>query len=268
MCGKMSEQEIGKEAARLEQVGTRSESALATQLHEMCPEDRLAVVRQIRSDMQQNPSNALPKLDFYNDGDLKSAERQGEKRVYDDDTARLTSRQVTDKDGTETYVHDPKTRTLTSYDRRNNDGSSEHSEFAPNGNRTTVDRSDKHKNKETVTFDPDSGKEVASDIKFKDGSTMHIVFDADGNIKELDSKDKDGNVNHWNRDAKDSGGTVKDEPRPYPMTGIEAKEIKFPNGFKVHLDFAPSSNYVSGIWTSDRDMKKTGDVHIASISRR
>jgi hypothetical protein len=191
-----------------------------------------------------------------------------ERRVYDGATGRLKSREEKDKDGSVSYQFD-KNGKLASSDRVNSNGSSEHSEYAENGNRTVMVRNDGKGNKETVTLDPASGKEVASDIKFKDKSTMHVVFDADGNVKEIASKDKDGNVNQWKQDSKDnSAATVNDIPRPHPFTGISAREIKFPNGFKVHLDFAPSSGYIQGIWTSDRDMKGVKDVNIASIKRK
>jgi hypothetical protein len=274
MCGRLTEAEIGQEATRLEKVAATSEGALARQLHEMCPEDRLAVAKRIVWDQKQDPSPSLPRIDFYHDGDLKSAERKDadgevERRVYDDQTGRLAVREVKGKDGTERYQHDPRTGKLASYDKVNSDGSREHSEFAENGNRTVMVRTDSKGNEETVTFDPATGKEVASDIRFKDKSTLHIVFDADGSLKELDCKDRTGNVYHWKRDARDKrAASVEDIPNPYPMTGIDAREIKFANGFRVHLDFAPSSTYISRIYTSDRDVKGVRNVNISYITRR
>ncbi|HEY9868346.1 MAG TPA: hypothetical protein V6D08_04215 [Candidatus Obscuribacterales bacterium] len=274
MCGRLTEAEIGKEAARLEQVAVRSEGALAQQLHEMCPEDRLAVAKRMVWDQQQHPSTSLPKIEFYDDGDLKSAERKDadgdvECRVYDDHTGRLVVRELKDKDSWQRYQHDPRTGKLTAYDRVNDDGSREHSEFADNGNRTVMVRTDAKGNEETVTFDPATGKEVASDIKFKDKSTLHIVFDLDGSVKELDCKDRAGNVYHWKRDSQDKRvASVTDIPNPYPMTGVDAREIKFANGFRVHLDFAPSSTYIWKIFTSDRDVKGVKNVNISYITRR
>lgn len=190
-----------------------------------------------------------------------------EQRTYDETTGKLIAWGEKDEQGSRRRQFDPKTGKLNASDTFNRDGSWEHSEFAENGQRTVMVRNDGKGNQEKTIFDPATGKEVASDIKFKDGSTMHVVFDPDGSVKEVSSKDKDGNVNQWKRDADNKGTTVKDIPRPEPLGGIGAKEIKFPNGFKVHLDFAPSSGYVAGIWTSDRDVKGVKDVNISSIRR-
>src|SRR4030095_4615478 len=146
MCGKMSEKEIGQEAARLEQVATTSETALSGELHAMCPEDRLAVARQLTRNQQQHSADSLPKLDFYNDGDLKSAERAGkdgtlERRLYDDNTGKLIAKGVREASGSErtTYYE---TGMMKSYYRAYKDGSSIYTEFAPNLNRTSMVRND------------------------------------------------------------------------------------------------------------------------------
>ena len=94
MSEPMTASDIRTEATRLEQVAKKDVSALAAQLHAMNPQDRLAVSNQIRRDQQEHRSDALPHLDFYTDGDLKSAEKhlasgQVEQQVYDDDTGRI-----------------------------------------------------------------------------------------------------------------------------------------------------------------------------------
>jgi len=265
----MNQKEIEQEAKRLEEVSERSVSAFAGQLHDMKPEDRLAVAKQIQWDQQQHPSDSLPKLDFYTDGDVKTAVSQSrdqsgatEERRFDDNTGKLVSRRLVDRDGiAENYQHDPKTGKLTTYDKTNPaDGSSEHSEFAPNGNRTTMITVDGKGNRETVTYDSDAGKQVASDIRFKDKSTMHLVFDSDGGVKEVDFKDQAGNVRQWKRDTQDkSEATVEQSQNEY--TGLKRMDIKFKDGAKVHLDF-DSVGFLNSLYTVDTEK------NISSLKRR
>jgi len=192
MCGKMDEKEVGKEAARLEQVAAGSETKLADELHALCKEDRLAVARQMTRDQQQQPSDSLPKLDFYSDGDLKSAERKNkvgtvEQREYDDYTGKLIAKGVKDAGGEErtTYYE---TGMIKSYYSSHKDGSSIYTEFAPDLKRTSTVRNDGKGHREMVAFDPGSGNEVYTmvndrlvRVKIPSGPDAVIAWDDNGN---------------------------------------------------------------------------------------
>lgn len=48
---------------------------LAKEMQNLSPADRLAVAKQVAWDMQQKPNANLPKIEFYDSGDLKSVEK-------------------------------------------------------------------------------------------------------------------------------------------------------------------------------------------------
>jgi len=86
-------QEVAKDFEGLAEVDT---GFMAHELHRMNPEDRLAVVQQIREDESKNPSPGLPKLEFTDSGDFKSSDEKlpngdGLHAEYDPATGELIS---------------------------------------------------------------------------------------------------------------------------------------------------------------------------------
>ncbi|MBI2809309.1 MAG: hypothetical protein HYX67_00550 [Candidatus Melainabacteria bacterium] len=51
---------------------------LAKELHNISDADRLAVAKQIEWDMKHQPNLSLPKIEFFDSGDLKSVETSGQ----------------------------------------------------------------------------------------------------------------------------------------------------------------------------------------------
>jgi len=272
----MDEKEIAAKATELEKAAERgNEHYLANELHDMSPQERLAVAKQIMWDQQQHPSPSLPRLEFFDDGDLKSAlktETNGDQRkeLYDDNTGKLTAVRRYSTDGTEEYTDfDENTKyafgDILTYDRKNPDGSTEHRRFDPKTNSADlITIKDKRGNVETAIYDTTNHRLVATDTKFNDGSTLHLVFDANKQIIEVATKDKDGNINNWKR-GDNNGVKVTEKQLPEPFRGIDSTEILFKDGMKVHLGYNVDGG-LTNYWT--RDYNKRKDIDLNWFNRR
>ena len=108
--------------------------AAAKALHEMPLAERLAVAKQIRMDEMSKSDPSLPKLEFTNNGDLKSADialKDGPvvHNEYNPNTGNVKSREYKDDDGSvkhAEYNSAGEHSTLISVDTRRTDGTVVH----------------------------------------------------------------------------------------------------------------------------------------------
>jgi hypothetical protein len=206
--------------------GARPES-LARELHSMSNDDRLAVAKQIEWDKQHQSNVSLPKLEFYDSGDLKSVEKSGQSGS-DAWKEHVQLDKNTGKVKIESRVDDQK----TSYDRT---VSSELTEYDSNGNRvhhaevitttngagTKVSYDD-----DTYTYDATSGKKLSHDERTSDGKKLHEEYDATtGKEKSADETNRNGTVH-----------------RTYDPTTGNLRQEDFTNNDKTHDTIKYNSN--------------------------
>lgn len=183
---------------------------LARELHSMSPEDRLAVAKQIDWDMKHQTDATLPKIDFYDSGDLKSVETTGKsgsmnwsKHVELDKNQSNTSAEVytTSEDNGNNHSS---TVELTEKDARGHLTHSYRSSTDLHGVDLTVTISD-----DNWSYDATTGKQVTHDRSTSWGEKVHEEYDAaTGNEKFADITNSRGSI-HRTYDA--STGKLRQE---------------------------------------------------------
>lgn len=179
--------EAAKEFEKHAKSGYRPDN-LARELHNMSPEDRLAVAKQIDWDMKHQSDASLPKIDFYDSGDLKSVDTSGISG-----TMKWTEHVELDKD--QGYVNREVDTTSSDSPQYHSD-SIEVKEHDERGHLTrwSNSRTEIYDLKVKVTLSDDSWsydnrthKMTAHDRTTSWGEKMHEVYDATtGNEKYAD----------------------------------------------------------------------------------
>lgn len=151
---------------------------LAKELHNLSDADRLAVAKQIAWDMKQHPDASLPKIDFYDTGDLKAVEvdsKSGESKFVDhyelDKTGKIKA-EVKTTQTDNSYEH----YTNIEYIERDSNGNAirkTDSSFTLHGTHFTARSSD-----EKTAYDPTTGKMRSYDRVHSDGSKLHEEYDS------------------------------------------------------------------------------------------
>jgi YD repeat-containing protein len=238
--------DVEKEAQRLEQdakVGLIED--MSRELHEMSPADRLAVARQIQSDQKAHPDPSLPKMEFYDSGDLKSSDSNmaGDTTVhtsYDRNSGRRLTEDYKSSDGSSSHwIYNPETGQSKSGEYHYADGTSSHNEFDP-------------KTRKIWSVETDSQGRV-SETKGTDGKSRKFHYDENGKLDGFD-----GRLGHWERRDGADGKEVwcnKD-------TGAEWK-----GSFKVDASgTVVFKSQDGGVWSFGRDggEKKVAEVDLVS----
>lgn len=209
----MNQHEIQQTATYIEHTAERGyTNSLGAELNMMSGEDRKAVAAQIKAEQQKQPAE-LPKLDFYESGELKSYDKKDnvyhEHTEYDKDSQQRTSTHIDRWDGEkEDHKYNAKTGIESERTMTHADGTSVTDKFNQKGNFKS----------ETI-HNKDGTTDVYSDNKrhqlnhIKEDPQGHIVetenddagthrkfhYDASGNLDQID-----GRNGHWER------GTDKD----------------------------------------------------------
>jgi len=160
--------------------------AVGEELHNMSKTDRLAVAKQIKADQQQQPSDDLPRVDFYSSGDLKSSDTLMDDTEhihteYDRNGKRKSEDYTnSDNDASSHWKYDTRTGNSVSGTYRYEDGTTDHSEYNPNtGGRWRVEG--------------DANGNVVT-AKGTDGRTRKFHYDDDHKLDQID-----GHLGHWDR---------------------------------------------------------------------
>jgi len=188
---------------------------LAKELQNLSPDDRLAVAKQIAWDIKQNPNTNLPKVDFYDSGDLKSVEtttKSGNGEFVDHTEldkrgkTRLEIKTANMKESYETSTNieiterDEKGNVTHNFDQTIRVGNSGDIRVSYDDDTYTYDKATgkrvKHEEKTSwgerhIDFDPKTGHEVSADETNSKGS-VHKTYDAStGKLRQEDFKNND-----------------------------------------------------------------------------
>ena len=200
---------------------------LARELHSMSDADRLAVAKQIDWDMKHQSNLSLPKIEFYDSGDLKTVETSGQSG-----TDAWTEKVLLDKNSGKVKVEIKTDDQKTSYDRSI---STEITERDANGNRTRHSDSITTTNatgakmsydEENWSYDATTGKKLSHDQKTSDGKKLHEEYDATtGKEKSADETNSKGAIH-----------------RTYDPTTGNLKQEDLNNSDKTHETIKYNSN--------------------------
>lgn len=211
--------EIEQTADRMEKSAERGDSdAVAKELHEMAPDDRKAIAAKINEDQKEKPADGLPKMEFYDTGDLKSSQKndslENTKTNYDVATGNKTEKNTETWDGRkEKQTFDPQTNKETSITIEKTDGSyvqrtwdaktgnfqNEHSQNA-DGSAVHVDNNQKNDRLSVIEYDR-NGKVV--ETSGEDFTTRKFHYDENGKLDQIDGK-----LGHWDRTVDENGKSV------------------------------------------------------------
>lgn len=189
---------------------------LAKELQNMSGADRLAVAKQIEWDMKHQSNPALPKIEFYDSGDLKSVETTGQSgpttwtdhvelyksngkvraEVKTDDTklsyehSTSTELVVKDTSGNTTQHYETRT-TLRGVDVQISSNNESWSYDAKTGKRLTHDQATSYGKKLHEEYDATTGKEKSAD-EVNNNGTIHRTYDSTtGKLKQEDLNNND-----------------------------------------------------------------------------
>lgn len=219
---------------------------LAKELQNLSPDDRLAVAKQIAWDTKQHPNADLPKLEFYDSGELKSVERtmksgNGEfTDHYELDQKGKTRMEVKSSNIKESYEtstgveiteRDEKGNVIRNFDQTVRVGNS-------GDIRVSYDS-------DTYTYDKTTGKRVSHDEKTSWGE-RHIDFDPKtGHEKSADETTSKGTV-HKTYDS--STGKIRQED--FVNNDNTKETVKYnSNGDKVYSEKRHGANGEKGMRT-------------------
>jgi hypothetical protein len=222
---------------------------LASELHNLSDADRLAVAKQIEWDIRHQTNPNLPKIEFYDTGDLKAVEttsKSGESKFVehyelDKKTSKIKSELKT-------------TNTDNSYEHYSN---VEYTERDANGHATykydtslTVHgtKVSSRTEEDRWVYDPKTGKQVSHDETTSEGRKLHEEFDPQtGKAKFADETGPKGN---WHRTYDATTGKVQQEDIVYPDKSQETRKYNS-NGDKVYSEKRYGNNGDRGTrtWT-------------------
>ncbi len=227
---------------------------LARELHNLSDTDRQAVARQISWDSQQNSSPTLPKIEFYDSGDLKTVERTGKSGSTD-----FTNRYEMDK-GTghikseaETLTTKSAGETYTAATYTEKDPNSGHLTYKLDTSTTIRGTSiSTNVDEDRWAYDANTGKMKSHDEKTSWGRTVHDEYDsATGREKYADITTKTGKE-HRTYDAT-TGNIRSSEIDNFDNT--RQKTLYNSNGDKISDEKTYANKAVNRTYYSPR----TGD---------
>jgi YD repeat-containing protein len=176
--------DIVQEAQKLEkEVKSGHIEQVSEELHNMNQADRLAVAKQIEAD-QKKPNSSLPPLEFYESGDLKSADTKMDETTtihttYDKSSGKRLSEDYKNTDGSSSHWdYDTRTGWSKAGAYKYTDGSGSHSGV----------NSQNHK---PWFVETDSQGRV-TEAKGSDGNTRTFHYDESGKLDAID-----GRLGHW-----------------------------------------------------------------------
>ena len=211
----MNPQEIEQTAKQLEQEAASGKqdalNRLGQELHNMSPDERLAIAKRIGQDQRQQPSPPLVKMEFTDTGDLtfvdtqNAADTERQHRAYNPTTGQLRSVD------TEHRVYDSATGKLLTRDRTDRDAGGQlegqlHEEYSPvTGKRvseewTSMNTYGKVHSTRLTTFDPVSGRAKSMHTQNADGSTKDDDMDAGESHAHHVNPDGSWQNEHWKYD--------------------------------------------------------------------
>lgn len=210
----MNEREIQQTATYIEHQAERGYSdSLGAELSMMSPADRKAVSAQIKADQQKQPAE-LPKLDFYESGELKSYDKKDnvlhEHTEYDKGTQQRSSTHIDRWDGEkEDHKYNVKTGKESERTMTHADGSSVKDEFNQKGyfKSETVHNKDgstdvysDNKRHEINHIKQDAHGRVVESENLESNTHRKFQYDASGNLQQVD-----GRNGHWERGTDRDG---------------------------------------------------------------
>jgi hypothetical protein len=183
---------------------------LAQELHSLSDTDRLAVAKQIDWDMKHQSNPSLPKVEFYDSGDLKSIEASGKSGTSDftehtelyKDSGKIKSELNT----TNTKLSYEQSTDIELVERDSNRHMTHKYDLSTrvNGTKVTTTSDD-----DRWAYDAKSGKQISHDEQTSWGKKLHEEFDATtGKEKSADETNAKGTV-HRTYDA--TTGNLKQE---------------------------------------------------------
>ncbi|MBS1952638.1 MAG: hypothetical protein JST89_00485 [Cyanobacteria bacterium SZAS-4] len=216
---------------------------LANELHNMSGADRLAVAKQIEWDMKHQLNAALPKIEFYDTGDLKSVETSGQSgstawtdhveldknsgkvraEAKTDDTKlsyeRITSTELTVKDtnGNTTQHYETSTR-VSGVDVKISSNNESWSYDAKSGKMLTHDQATSYGKKLHEEYDATTGKEKSADEVNSNG-TVHRTYDP--NTGKLRQEDLNNNDKSHETIKYNSNGDRLSREKQYGVNGSQ-----------------------------------------------
>lgn len=169
---------------------------LAREMHNMSDADRLATAKQIDWDIKHQSNPALPQIEFYDSGDLKSVETAGKSG-----STEWTKHVELDKDNGSVRVEVNKYTSTAPYDTSASVELLEHDSrghltrwFSSTtevvGSKVTINASD-----DSWSYDTKTGNKISHDAKTSSGSKLHEEYDATtGTEKFADETNSNGSV--------------------------------------------------------------------------
>ncbi len=210
---------------------------LARELNSLSDADRLAVAKQIEWDMKHQSNPDLPKVEFYDTGNLKSIERvekfssgtgtETEVTVLDKTTGKTKAEYIT------TVVNDPKLNEFSTRleilerDTKGHLTLMYNTAIRLNGTKITA-----HYDENRYAYDPTTGKQITHDERTSWGRKVHEEYDPKtGHEKFAVIEDPKGNIN---RTYDQTTGELRQEDIVRPKS---QQTIKYnSNGDKIYSE--------------------------------
>ncbi|HEY9732007.1 MAG TPA: hypothetical protein V6C89_08845 [Drouetiella sp.] len=200
---------------------------LARELHSLNAADRLAIAKQIDWDTKHQSDPSLPKIEFYDSGDLKSVDTSGKSG-----STEWAKHVQLDKDKGSVRVEVNEYKSSTSYDASASVEMIEHdasghltrwysSTTEIFGSKVTVTTSD-----DNWSYDAKTGNKVSHDSKSSSGGNLHEEYDANtGKEKFADETSSKGSIH-----------------RAYDSSTGKLQQEKIDNADKTHETITYDSN--------------------------
>jgi YD repeat-containing protein len=183
--------DVVNEAKKLEEEAKSGHlEEVSQELHKMRPDDRKAVAKQIEADQKAHPTAALPSLDFYDTGDLKSTDRSMDESTtvhttYDKATGNRRSEDYKSADGSSSHwEYNTQTGMSKSGEYHYADGTSSHNEHDD-------------KTRKNWSVETDAAGRV-TEAKGTDGTARSFHYDENGKLDSIS-----GRLGHWERTTAD-----------------------------------------------------------------
>jgi hypothetical protein len=184
--------------------------SLAQELHNMSGADRLAVAKQIDWDMKHQSNSSLPKIEFYDSGDLKSVETSGHSG-----STEYKEHTELDKDSGKTKIEVKTNNTTLPFEstinveiiERDSNGNMTHHNDATTeirGTAVTTSSDD-----ERWSYDGTTGKKLSHDEKTSSGKQLHEEYDATTGKEKFADETNSRGTTHRTYDT--NTGNIKQE---------------------------------------------------------
>lgn len=241
---KMTKHQVEKEASKLEGMADNEHvDALASELHGLKPEDRMAVMNQIKADEKSGKAPNLPQVDFYSTGDLKTVNING-------------------SDGKVAHhvEYDQKSGRRTAADDHNNVADT-HKTYDPVTGQLVLEQMNfTDKTVLVGVHNRDTGKLEVEDTKYPHGkSARHLEYDKNGDQSVAEYTSYDGSISHteFQNKKKTEHLSVDDKGNKVeefwdPSTGQRVVlHTTFTNGSGSFWKFDPKDGHVVSINNKD-----------------